>query len=112
MNCRRLDWGPKILKQNATREICGSANQMLMRGLPVAIGMLQGPVVSICPHATTGWTFMLNPFLLIGQDLHLSSACNLSRSYACYMLVLHADAAYLALTVRQTAHAHVNGVSC
>ena len=50
----RLDWGEKVLNQNATREIRGSKSQILMRGLPAAIGMLQGPVVSICPHATTG----------------------------------------------------------
>ncbi|KAK9851364.1 hypothetical protein WJX84_006381 [Apatococcus fuscideae] len=50
----KVDWGAKILKQNATREIRGSANQVLMRGLPAAIGMLRGHVVSICPHATTG----------------------------------------------------------
>lgn len=85
-----VEWGPKILKHPATREVRGSSNQVLMRGMPAAIGMLHGPVVSIVPHATTGPC--------------CNGITNVRKSFPCWMCRLAGSGLFASMQPRKALH--------
>ena len=51
----RVPWGEALLCMAATKEQHDSATgQVLLRGLSAKIGISNGPITRLCPHAVTG----------------------------------------------------------
>ena len=51
----RVPWGEALLSMAATKEQHDSTTgQVLLRGLSAKIGISNGPITRLCPHAVTG----------------------------------------------------------
>ena len=50
----RVEWPEEILMNGPGRLVLDSKGDILLAGISAAIGMVHGPVVSICPHKSTG----------------------------------------------------------
>lgn len=50
----RVPWGEALLSMPATKEQHDASGQVLMRGLAAKVGISNGPITRLCPHAVTG----------------------------------------------------------
>ena len=49
-----MDWGEDTLAHSSLREVKDMHGQTVFKGMSASIGLCDGPVVAVCPQATTG----------------------------------------------------------
>ncbi|KAL3142345.1 hypothetical protein ABBQ38_002682 [Trebouxia sp. C0009 RCD-2024] len=70
----KVPWGEALLSMPATKEQHDASGQVLMRGLAAKVGISNGPITRLCPHAVTGRADYSG--VAIGRAARLWPTCN------------------------------------